>query len=424
MMQQTKPTLSTASLLWAKIGFLSFGGPAAQISLMHRNIVEEKGWLSEQQYLNALSFCMLLPGPEAMQIATYVGWRLHGVLGGLIAGILFILPGAAIIFAMAALYLSFGDIAIFQTLFLGVKAAVIVIVIEALLRVSKRTLKSIAHWLIAFFAFIALFFMDIAFPFVILAAAFYGFIFLKQETAGNVTVPLEISPWQSLKTVLLWSSLWFLPLVALYLFSSHAVLLEVGVFFSKLATVTFGGAYAVLSYMAQDAVQNKEWLSAVEMVDGLGLAETTPGPLILVTEFVGFLAGARAGLEGHSLMLGFYSALITLWVTFIPCFLWVFTGAPYIEWIASKKRLSNALQAISAAVVGVILNLSLWFALQVLFQDVQKYQYGILGFWIPNIETVDYIALMLIPIAMISLLKLKQSVLLTLVLCSFFAFIL
>jgi len=413
------PSLAEATALWAKIGLLSFGGPAAQISLMHRFVVDEKGWLTERQYLNALSFCMLLPGPEAMQLATYVGWRLHGVLGGLIAGLLFVLPGAVVVLTLAILYAGFGDLPILQMVFLGVKAAVLVIVLEALLKVAKRSLLSFLHWGLAASAFVALFFFNIPFPLVVLTAGLFGLFFLHSPSSDDQNLLIDVSPWHSITTVLIWGSLWVLPLAGIYLLSDHHILVEVGVFFSKLAVVTFGGAYAVLSYMAQDVVQQKEWLTAPEMLDGLGLAETTPGPLILVTEFVGFLAGAQSEGEELKIGLGALAALVTLWVTFVPCFLWVFTGAPYIEWIASKARLRNALMAISAAVVGVILNLSLWFGLHVLFKEVMKWEFGLLDFWIPNVMTLDLQIVLLTLLAAYLLLHRHQSVLLTLLICGF-----
>jgi len=413
------PSLTEATALWAKIGLLSFGGPAAQISLMHRFVVDEKGWLTERQFLNALSFCMLLPGPEAMQLATYVGWRLHGVLGGLIAGLLFVLPGAVVVLTLAILYAIFGDLPILQMVFLGVKAAVLVIVLEALLKVAKRSLLSSLHWGLAASAFVALFFFSIPFPLVVLTAGLFGLFFLPSDPADPEDSHVHVLPWHSVKTVLIWGSLWALPLLAIHLLSDQKILVEVGVFFSKLAVVTFGGAYAVLSYMAQDVVQQKEWLTAPEMLDGLGLAETTPGPLILVTEFVGFLAGARAEGEGINIGLGTMAALVTLWVTFVPCFLWVFTGAPYIEWIASKARLRNALLAISAAVVGVILNLSLWFGLHVLFRDLVKWEFGIMDFWLPNVMTLDLQIAFMTVVAAYLLLRCHQSVVLTLLICGF-----
>ena len=413
----SQPSFMQTLPVWGRIGVLSFGGPAAQIALMHREIVEEHKWMSEREYLNALAFCMLLPGPEAMQLATYSGWRLHGVRGGLTAGLLFVLPGAAVILALAAIYLLYGTAPLLQSVFLGIKAAVLVIVLEALLRVSKRSLTRHSHWIIAGLSFIGLVCFNLPFPLVILLAGVYGFWSASLQSAPVNHSKVEVSPLRSLATIACWLVIWWAPIGAAGYFAGQDVLSEIGVFFSKLATVTFGGAYAVLAYMAQDAVEAKHWLSATEMMDGLGLAETTPGPLILVTEFVGFLAGARAS-GGVDLGAGFMAAGITLWATFAPCFLWVFTGAPYIEWIASKRRLSAALAAISAAVVGVILNLSIWFALHVLFADVQRHGFGPVAVWWPDLGTLDVWALALAGIAAVLLLVIKRSVLLTLGLCS------
>lgn len=396
---------------------VSFGGPAAQIALMHRVIVDEQKWMNEREYLNALAFCMLLPGPEAMQLATYSGWRLHGMRGGLAAGLLFVLPGAVVILALAAFYLLYGDVPRLQALFLGIKAAVLVIVLEALLRVAKRSLTQRRHWLIAGLSFFSLFCLSLPFPLVILVAGIYGFWFASLEHSPNLDAKVDVSPLRSLATILIWLVIWWAPILVVAYFAESGVLAEIGIFFSKLATVTFGGAYAVLAYMAQDAVEAKQWLSATEMMDGLGLAETTPGPLILVTEFVGFLAGARAS-DGLDLGAGLAAAGMTVWATFAPCFLWVFTGAPYIEWIASKSRLSAALAAISAAVVGVILNLSIWFALHVLFADVQRHGLGPVAVWWPDLGTLDVWALALAGIAAVLLLVMKRGVLLTLGLCS------
>ena len=396
---------------------VSFGGPAAQIALMHRVIVDEQKWMNEREYLNALAFCMLLPGPEAMQLATYSGWRLHGMRGGLAAGLLFVLPGAVVILALAAFYLLYGDVPRLQALFLGIKAAVLVIVLEALLRVAKRSLTQRRHWLIAGLSFFSLFCLSLPFPLVILVAGIYGFWFASLEHSPNLDAKVDVSPLRSLATILIWLVIWWAPILVVAYFAESGVLAEIGIFFSKLATVTFGGAYAVLAYMAQDAVEAKQWLSATEMMDGLGLAETTPGPLILVTEFVGFLAGARAS-GGLDLGAGLAAAGMTVWATFAPCFLWVFTGAPYIEWIASKSRLSAALAAISAAVVGVILNLSIWFALHVLFADVQRHGLGPVAVWWPDLGTLDVWALALAGIAAVLLLVMKRGVLLTLGLCS------
>ena len=398
------PSLREASALWWKIGILSFGGPAAQIALMHKLIVDEKRWLSEQQFLNALSFCMLLPGPEAMQLATYAGWRLHGVKGGLVAGLAFVLPGALVVLLLSAAYALFGHTPLAASLFLGIKAAVLIIVLEALLRVIRKALHGLAHWLIAAFAFVAIFFLEAPFPLIILCAGLYGLWHGSRqkgkepgrvdEEAVTVDGGRAVSPAQTVKSILLWLGIWLLPLALLLWLSPMAILGTIGLFFSKLAMVTFGGAYAVLAYMAQDAVSQYGWLSAPEMLDGLGLAETTPGPLILVTEFVGFLAAARSG-EGINLWYGLTGAMVTLWATFAPCFLWVFAGAPYIEWISERPRLREALRAITAAVVGVILNLSVWFGLHVLFATVDKHSFGWISIYQPEWGSLEPVLLLL-----------------------------
>ncbi len=380
------PTPGQAFLVWLRIGLLSFGGPAAQIALMHREIVDKNQWLTEKQFLNALSFCMLLPGPEAMQLATYAGWRLHGTLGGLVAGLLFVLPGAMVILALAAIYAIFGDVSLVNALFLGVKAAVIIIVIEALLKVSRRALHLPEHWLIAALAFIGIFFLDLPFPLIIVVAGLFGFVRAGAQKADETPGNVNVSVFGSLSTAATWLAIWWLPLLAIAAFDSDSLLLKLGIFFSKLAVVTFGGAYAVLAYLGQDVVNQFGWLSAGEMMDGLGLAETTPGPLILVNEFVGFLAAFRDGGIGY----GVLGAMVTLWATFVPCFLWIFVGAPYIDWIGSQSRLKGALTAITAAVVGVILNLSIWFALHVFFEQVTMQNYGPLVVWQPELSSLNW----------------------------------
>lgn len=386
------PTFGEALKVWSRIGVLSFGGPAAQIALMHREVVEQRRWLSEQQYLNALSFCMLLPGPEAMQLATYSGWRLHGTLGGLAAGLMFVLPGAALVLALAALYAAFGDLPLMNALFLGIKAAVIIVVVEALLKISKRALKRPLHWWMAALAFVGIFFLALPFPLIIAVAALFGFLRRGTEPEPDHQPVLQATSLKkTLGTALTWTAIWWLPLIAVAMLFPTSILPEIGLFFSKLAVVTFGGAYAVLAYMAQDVVNHFGWLSAGEMMDGLGLAETTPGPLILVTEFVGYLAAHREG----GFWLGFSGALVTLWATFAPCFLWIFVGAPYIDWIGTQPRLKSALSAITAAVVGVILNLTIWFALHVFFADVSLQHFGALQLWAPNPESFDWRAALL-----------------------------
>lgn len=350
--------------VFSRIGILSLGGPAAQIALMHRDLVEERDWLSEEEYLRALSFCMLLPGPEAMQLATYAGWKLGGIRGGLIAGGLFVLPGAAVILTLAALYAAFGQVPLVAALFLGVKAAVVVIVIEALIKVARRALKGPVAHAIAALAFVAIFALNLPFPAIILAAALAGAALLPRGPAWSM--PRPANP-RLAATILTGLGLWWAP-IAVLAFLGQGFLVEIGLFFSKLAVVTFGGAYAVLAYMTQTVVQDYGWLTTPQMMDALGLAETTPGPLILVTEFVGYLAGAHQGGAG----LAVTAAALTLWVTFVPCFLWVFAFAPYIEWIAARPRLAAALSGVSVAVVGVIANLAIWFALHLFFAHMSS----------------------------------------------------
>lgn len=405
------PTLSETTRVWAKIGCLSFGGPAAQIAMMHKEVVETHGWLSEKQFLNALNFCMLLPGPEAMQLATYAGWRSNGFLGGLIAGLLFVIPGAIVIIALATLYAFFGQVPLVEALFLGVKATVVVIVIEALIKVSKRALSGTFHYAIALGAFMGIFFLNIPYPLIVVIAALIGWFFLPRDSDSPQVLPLQPGT-NALKTISIGLAIWWLPVLALGLWDNSGLLSEIAAFFSKLAVVTFGGAYAVLAYMAQDVVTAKEWLNTGEMMDGLGLAETTPGPLILVTEFVGFLTGFKSG----GWWMGLAAALVTLWVTFAPCFLWIFTGAPYIDWIASRPRLKGALAAITAAVVGVILNLSIWFALHVFFNEVTRNQFGWLTLWTPNLSSINFLVVALAILSAVLLLLRHWNVVLVLAL--------
>ncbi|GLS88338.1 chromate transporter [Cypionkella aquatica] len=390
-------TLPDLTRAFARIGILSFGGPAAQIALMHRELVDEKKWVTEEEYLSALSFCMLLPGPEAMQLATWIGWRKHGTIGGLIAGGLFVLPGAAIVLALSMIYAAWGDIPLVAALFTGIQAAVLAVVIEALLRVSKRALKSRAQWIIAALAFTALFAFAAPFPAVILAAGAWGFF---TATPPRTTAPTTAAPWaETLKATAIWAAVWLIPLALILLFAPP-ILAEIALFFSKLAVLTFGGAYAVLTWMAQDVVQQKQWLTLPQMIDGLGLAETTPGPLILVTEFVGYLAAVKQGIP-----MALAAAAITLWMTFAPCFLWVFAGAPWIARLTHAPRLSQALQAITAAVVGTIANLSLWFAAHVIFAAVSTVSFGPLHLIAPDLTSLKLLPTALALIAAYLLLR-------------------
>ena len=386
------PTLPEMTRVFARIGFLSFGGPAAQIALMHRELVERHKWVSEKDYLSALSFCMLLPGPEAMQLAVWSGWRMHGTRGGLIAGLLFVLPGACVILALSMIYAAYGNLPLVSALFTGVQAAVVAIVIEALLRVSKRALKGRIHWMIACTAFLALFALNIPFPIIIIAAAVFGAA--TTQTASIPAPAISHSPARTLNTLGIWLALWLIPLAALWHFE-QGLLFEIGLFFSKLAIVTFGGAYAVLAWMTQAVVQDKGWLTLPQMMDGLGLAETTPGPLILVTEFVGYLAAYKQG----GWVYGIAGAVVTLWMTFVPCFLWIFTFAPYIARITAAPRLAGALSAITASVVGVIANLSLWFAAHVIFNSVGEVDFGPFHVIAPDWASLDLQALAIAVVA-------------------------
>ena len=377
--------------VFGRIGLLSFGGPAAQIALMHRELVESRGWLDEARFLRALSFCMLLPGPEAMQLATYAGWRLRGTTGGLIAGGLFVLPGAAVIAVLAALYIGFGTLPLVQAAFLGIKATVLMVVLRALLTLSRRALDRRSAWGLAGLAFVALFLFSVPFPVVIGLAALWGYA-TSTETRAPPPAPVPLR--DTLLRASLWGAVWLVPLGLLGA-SGARFLTEVGVFFSQLAVVTFGGAYAVLAWMTQSIVETKGWLDTPQMIDALGLAETTPGPLILVTEFVAILAGHAQGGWGMAAAAG----VVALWMTFAPCFLWIFAGAPYVEWLAALPRLAGALKAITAAVVGVIASLSLWFALHVLFTRITPTAFGPL----PDPASLDPSALALTGLAALGL---------------------
>ncbi|WP_308422211.1 chromate efflux transporter [Actibacterium pelagium] len=366
---------------FGRIGLLSFGGPAAQMALMHQEIVEKRQWLTEEDYLRALSFCMLLPGPEAMQLATYTGWKIRGVLGGILSGLLFVLPGAMVILVLAIAYGYWGRLPLTQAAFLGVKAAVIIIVATALYRLAVKTLKDKPRWIAAILSFIAIFVFSAPFPLTIAAAALFGFLTAKKS---GRTEPSHAKVKTPYKAAALFAALWAIPLLSLQFFGSE-FLAELAWFFSKLAVVTFGGAYAVLAYMTQATVQDFGWLSLPEMIDGLGLAETTPGPLILVTEFVGFLAAFKTG----GLWFGILAALLTLWMTFIPCFLWIFLAAGHVENLTRQPRLANALSFVTAAVVGVILNLGIWFSFNTLFAEFNVYMVGNSTVSLPKLTSLN-----------------------------------
>lgn len=356
------PSWQEMTRVYGKIGLTSFGGPAAQIALMHKELVATRSWLTETDYLRALSLCMLLPGPEAMQLATYAGWRMRGVMGGLLAGLLFVIPGAVVIALLAFLYARLGDVPLVQAAFVGIKAAVIIVVCQALLKVARKALSGGVAWGLASGSFVALFAFGLPFPFIIAVAAIVGFVRTSDLPEGPPPATTNVRP---ARTLLVWVTLWATPLLLVWA-AGQSFLLQLGLFFSKLAVVTFGGAYAVLAYMTQTVVQDYGWITTAQMIDALGLAETTPGPLILVTQFVAMLAGfAQSGVTGAVL-----AGLLALWVTFTPCFLWIFLAGPYLDQISARPRISGALEAITCAVVGVIANLSLWFALHVIFAKV------------------------------------------------------
>jgi chromate transporter len=412
------PPFGEAVSAFAKIGLMSFGGPAAQIALMHRVLVDERRWLSERTFLSALSFCMLLPGPEAMQLATYAGWRLYGVRGGLAAGLLFVAPGALLVLVLSILYGAYGRTPPAEALFVGVKAAVLAIVLEALIRVGRRALKGSVDWLVAAAAFVAIFFFALPFPLVVAAAAIGGY--LRRPAAGPAPtasiVPVPVG--QTLRTILIWLAVWIVPLIGIAAaFGPDHVLAHIAWFFSELAVVTFGGAYAVLAYMAQEVVAGYQWLTPGEMLDGLGLAETTNGPLILVNEFVGYTAAHRFG-GGPPVVMGILGALVTLWATFAPCFLWIFAGAPYIERLTHAPRLASALRTVTAAVVGVIGNLSVWFALHVLFAGVGAHDFGPLHVLVPDPSSIDWVALALSGLALLLVFGLRAGIAMTLAACA------
>ncbi len=384
-MQHAHPSFGDFFKVWLKIGCVNFGGPAGQIAMMHRVMVDEKKWVEEARFLHALNFCMLLPGPEAQKLATYIGWLLHGVRGGLVSGILFVLPGAFVMLGLSLLYALGRGLSMVDGALFGIKAAVLVIVVEALLRIGKRALKTSALNGLAAAAFVGIFFFALPFPLIVVAAAVIGYLLAQSSPAllglkaDAVAVP-EPAPgrWRQFAVATACGLvLWWAPvaLAAITLGSDH-VLVSIGTFFSKLAVVSFGGAYALLAYMAQEAVETHHWMTAPEMVDGLGLAETTPGPLILVTQFVGFLAAYRDAQPFSPVVAGIIGAAMTTWVTFTSSMLWIFAGAPFVERLRSNRRLSGALAAITAAVVGVILNLTVWFALHVLFGKVTEMHSG------------------------------------------------
>jgi chromate transporter len=401
------PTFREALRFWLKLGFISFGGPTGQIAIMHTELVERKKWIGEEQFMHALNFCMLLPGPEATQLATYCGWRLHGTRGGLAAGVLFVLPSAVLLWALSWMYVAYGNVAWVAAIFHGLKPAVTAIVVAALIRIGQRALKGPVLWAIAAAAFAAIYFGRAPFPAIVAGAAAIGFFWRwsavssprpegdsigKSSAAGTPRATLK----RAVKVLAISLALWWTPVIAAGLWQGwDGVLAREGIFFSKAAMVTFGGAYAVLPYVGQQAVEHHHWLSSTQMVDGLGLAETTPGPLIMVVQFVGFLGGWNQPGALSPLAMATLGAMITTWTTFVPCFLWIFLGAPHLEQLRGHARLNGALTAVTAAVVGVILNLAVWFGLQVLW---------------PARAAVDWFAVGVALAAFVALQRFKASV--------------
>ena len=419
--------------VWLRVASLSFGGPAGQIAVMHRILVEEKKWISEGRFLHALNYCMLLPGPEAQQLATYVGWLMHRTAGGLMAGGLFILPGIIAIMGLSYIYAAYGNVSFVEALFFGLKAAVLAIVIEAVFRVGKRALKNRIMIALAAIAFVAIFFFAVPFPVIIIAAGVIGYIGAKQgrpefapaahghggsgaaiDSMLGEAVPEHVRPntTRAIRTAALWLALWLVPVITLLLVLGQAsVFSQIALFFSKMALVTFGGAYAVLAYVAQQAVEHYHWLKPHEMLDGLGMAETTPGPLIMVLQFVGFMAAYRDPSGLSPMLAATLGGLLATWVTFTPCFLWIFVGAPYIERLRGNTGLAGALSAITAAVVGVILNLSIWFALHTLFRETVPVHAFPLDFDRPILTSVDIPALVLSIAAATAIFRFKLGML-------------
>jgi chromate transporter len=427
------PTLAEATRVWARIAALSFGGPAGQIAVMHRILVEEKRWLGDGRFLHALNFCMILPGPEAQQLATYIGWLLHGVRGAVVAGLLFILPGVVAIMALSWIYAVWGDVGIVSAVFFGLKAAVLALVVQAVIRIGGRTLKSWGLRLVAAASFVAIFAFGVPFPAIILAAALLGWVgaaaglaafraggghggagprhvpdaeTLLGEEAGDHAGARQRQA-QALRAGLVALALWLIPVAALAVLASGSVFADIAVFFSQLAVLTFGGAYAVLAWVAQEAVGTYGWLSPGEMLDGLGMAETTPGPLIMVLQFVGFMGAFRESGWSAPLLAGTLGGLLATWVTFAPCFAWIFLGAPWMERLRANAALSGALTAVTAAVVGVILNLAIWFAIHVVWREVLRIETGPLSMELPVLASIDWAAAALSVLAMVAVFRLR-----------------
>lgn len=431
------PSFEDICLTFAKIGFLSFGGPAGQIALMHHMLVEDRRWISESRFLHALNYCMLLPGPEAQQLAIYIGWLLHGIRGGIVAGTLFVIPGFMVIVGLSTLYVLYHGTFWLDAIFFGLKAAVLAVVLDAVIRVGKRALKNRFMIGLAVASFIAIFAFHVPFPIIILVSGLIGFFGAKRRpdlftSKGHESKTSELKVFLELKDpefkkgytrnasiLLIGGGLWTAPICLLIgIFGYESVFTSLALFFSKMAVVTFGGAYAVLSYVAQEAVGQFHWLSATEMLDGLALAETTPGPLILVLVYVGFIAGFRAASGIDPLLSAFIGAALTTWVTFAPCFIWIFLGAPYVEKLRSNIALSGALSAITAAVVGVLANLALWFALNTLFSQVGELHLGLLQLSWPNWLSLDIQAAFIAFVAGLMLIRFKLGMIQTLAVCA------
>jgi chromate transporter len=405
----------------AKVGFLGFGGPAGQIALMHRVFVDEKKWIDEARYLHALNYCMLLPGPEAQQLAVYVGWLVNGVRGGIVAGILFVLPGAFVILALSWLYAAHADAPGVAAVFYGVKAAVLAIVVEAVLRISRRALKQRSDILLAVIAFIALYVFAVPYPLVILSAGLVGGLWSLRAESRSSAIAIAPTMGGSLikgvSAAALWAGLWLAPVAGVWAVAGrHHILTEIGLLFSNLALVTFGGAYAVLAYLQQQAVEAHGWLSPDQMIDGLGLAETTPGPLVLVNQFVGFQAGWNSG---QGLLLALACAAMASWCTFAPSFLWIFAGAPVAERLRDNAFAQGALRAITAAVLGVVASLALWFSLHVLFADIGELAtpWG-RSFATPRLASLDPFAAALAAGAGLALIRYKTNMIAVIAACA------
>jgi len=427
--RQSQVSFKEAVRVWLKIALNSFGGPAGQIAVMHRYLVEEKGWISEGRFLHALNYCMLLPGPEAQQLATYLGWLLHRAKGGLVAGSLFVLPGFLAILGLSVLYASFQDITLVQALFYGLKPAVMAVVVGALLKIGKRVIKNSWMILIAALAFIAIFFFDTPFPLIVIVSALVGFIgfrkwpeafdVLKQKGVEEDQDDIHSSVQPTLKRAIQVSALsltlWFSPLIALGLWLGwDSVFVQIGLFFSQTAVVTFGGAYAVLAFIAQQAVEVFGWLQPGEMLDGLGMAETTPGPLIQVVQFVGFMGAYRNAAPFDPTTAAIIGSLVTVWVTFVPCFFWIFLGAPYVEALRGHRALTASLSTITASVVGVILNLAVWFSVHTLFSEVDESIWNGIHLTLPNWATLDWMGLIIASISFVALIRFNISMMWTL----------